>query len=228
MSFFTKLNYRERANYDIEKPIHNGFGLLWRIIKTYNTDLILLNWLFILCCLPVFTIGPSIKAQTKVTMNLVRQEPMSFFATYFEEIKDSFFKSAGLGILYLLAIVLSLISTVFYWTNANGSIVFYFLCAISFLLLHLFSASMMLAFRLLAITNASIKQAVANSVRLIFISPKEMALIFGFVCIPIYIFLLGDIMSLTGITLFSMMLFIINSIICSYYSWQIIRKHVLR
>lgn len=226
MSLFTRMFYKEGPGVSDEPP-QKGFALFWWIIKSNNTDLVLLNWLFILCCLPVITIGPALKALSKVTLNLVRQEPMSFFSEFFHELKENFIKCSLLGLCYLGAIAISLFCTYFYLHAANGNLLIYFFAAVSFIILHLIIASMMFVFGSIAITTISIRDAVRNSLRLIFVSPKELALIFVSVCVPVYIFLINDLFGLIGVTFFTMFLFTVDSIITSFFSWRVLKKHVV-
>ena len=227
MSLFSRMYIKEGPGVSKDEPKKKGFALFWWIVKSNNTNLLLLNWLFILCCIPIITIGPSIKALSKVTLNLVRQEPMSFFSEFFSEFKENFIKCSFVGFCYLLLIVMSIFSASFYFYIANESVFIYIMAAVILILLHFILASMMFVFNLIAITDISIKNAIKNSFRLIFVSPKEMIIILFLVCIPIYIFFSNVLFGLIGLSLYLIFLFALNSIIISYFSWRALKKHVV-
>ncbi len=69
-------------------------SIAMRTLSTF-CDLLLLNLLFLLCCIPLFTIGASFTAMYRVTFKLLRhEEPMiarSFFQAFRESFKQSTF-----------------------------------------------------------------------------------------------------------------------------------------
>ena len=71
--------------FDIEGPL---FTTLTRI-----ADLFILNFLFIICCLPVFTIGASVSALYYVTMKMAADEDCYTVKGFFKAFKDNFKKS---------------------------------------------------------------------------------------------------------------------------------------
>ena len=60
-------------------------------------DLIILNLLFLLCCIPIVTIGPAITAMYYVTMKMVRNE---------ESFKENFKQGLGIWLIALVLIIL--------------------------------------------------------------------------------------------------------------------------
>lgn len=67
------------------------------------TDLILLNMLWFLCCLPIFTIGASTCALYEVTMRYALFEEPPIVRTFFEAFKHSFKKATLLFLAFLAA-----------------------------------------------------------------------------------------------------------------------------
>ena len=51
-------------------------------------DLIILNILFVLCSLPVITIGSSLTALYSVTLKMVRNEESYIFRSFFKSFKE--------------------------------------------------------------------------------------------------------------------------------------------
>ena len=56
-------------------------------------DLIMINILFIICSIPIFTIGASYTAMYKVALDMVKKEEGSVIRNFFEAFKDNFKKS---------------------------------------------------------------------------------------------------------------------------------------
>lgn len=69
------------------------------------TDLIVLNLLFILTCLPVFTIGASITALYSLCFRLMREEYRGVVRTYFQDFRRNFKQATLLWLLLLAAVV---------------------------------------------------------------------------------------------------------------------------
>ena len=72
-------------------------------------DLMILNILWALCCIPVFTIGPACSALSRVSVNLVRDESSSILKEFFLSFLRDFGKAVVLGLIGLfgLAVVVS-------------------------------------------------------------------------------------------------------------------------
>lgn len=77
--------------FDIEGPL---FTTLTRI-----ADLFILNFLFIICCLPVFTIGASVSALYYVTMKMAADEDCYTVKGFFKAFKENFKKSTIIWII---------------------------------------------------------------------------------------------------------------------------------
>ena len=67
------------------------------------TDVVILNVLCLVCCIPVITIGPSITAMHYVTLKMAREEEILVVKYFFKAFKDNF-KQAALAWLGFLAI----------------------------------------------------------------------------------------------------------------------------
>ena len=83
-------------------------------------DLILLNLIFLLCCIPVVTIGPAITALYAVSLRSVRYGDGYVIQTFFRSFKQNFKQSFVAGMIGLLMTVVSvcvgyLVFIVFLW-----------------------------------------------------------------------------------------------------------------
>ena len=68
------------------------------------TDLILLNILFLITCLPVFTIGASVTALYTLCFRLMREEYSGIIKSYFKAFKDNFKQATVIWLLLLAAV----------------------------------------------------------------------------------------------------------------------------
>ncbi len=97
------------------------FNLDSKFMQAMNkfADLMWLNVLTILCCIPIITIGPATTAMHYVLLKLYRNECSSVTRNFFKSFKENFRQSVILGLIYtLLAIVL--VIDVYYMLNAEN------------------------------------------------------------------------------------------------------------
>lgn len=73
-------------------------SLFYKILL-FLTDLVVLNVLFLLTCLPVFTIGPSLTALYTVAFRLGTSREGSVTRDYFRAFRANFRQGVGLGLL---------------------------------------------------------------------------------------------------------------------------------
>lgn len=69
-------------------------------------DLVILNVLCILCCLPIVTAGASITAMFYVTLKMVRNEESYIVRSFFKSFKQNFKQSVVINLIMLTAAVL--------------------------------------------------------------------------------------------------------------------------
>lgn len=99
----------------------NQEGWLYRFLNRL-WDLIVLNVLFILTCIPIFTIGASISAMYTVTMKGVRKEDSYIVRSYFTAFKENFRKSTLIWML-LIAVWSVLLVDIFIVGKDNSVLV---------------------------------------------------------------------------------------------------------
>ncbi|MBQ9165674.1 MAG: DUF624 domain-containing protein [Oscillospiraceae bacterium] len=62
-------------------------------------DLMVVNWLWIICSLPIITIGPATCALFTVTLKLAKDEPLRLLKTFFEAFRENFKQGLVLGLI---------------------------------------------------------------------------------------------------------------------------------
>lgn len=92
---------------------------VWRFIGKLG-DLILLNILWMICSIPVFTIGASTTAVYYVTLKLARDEDSSTVKAFFRSFRENFKQATAIWLLLLaIGMVLSFDFWVFYTGRMN-------------------------------------------------------------------------------------------------------------
>ncbi|HKM03785.1 MAG TPA: YesL family protein [Lachnospiraceae bacterium] len=88
----------ERKNmgqlFDLDNPLMRGLGKI--------ADLIWLNLLTVLCCIPIITAGASITSLYYVTMKMVKDEEGYITRSFFKAFKENFKKSTLIWIIFLI------------------------------------------------------------------------------------------------------------------------------
>ena len=73
------------------------------------TDIVILNVLFLLCCIPVITIGPAITAMHYVTLKMVKDEDGYLLKSFFKAFKENFKQSCIAWMVFLAITVVFLL-----------------------------------------------------------------------------------------------------------------------
>ncbi|WP_339234023.1 YesL family protein [Oceanobacillus sp. FSL W7-1281] len=140
----------------IDGPVYR---LLSRIV-----ELILLNILFILCCLPVITIGASITALFSITLKMVKGEEGGIINGFWKAFKKNFKQSTLVwGILSLFGIILAL--NYFFLQFYTGKLSFLILMGLVTFSLF-FCVYLVLLFPYIARYNCTIKEACINVIKI--------------------------------------------------------------
>ncbi|MCC8026274.1 MAG: YesL family protein [Clostridium sp.] len=96
--------------------IFNYDNALWRFIGKL-ADLMILNLLWTICSIPIFTIGASTTALYYVTLKLAKDEGNSVFASYFRSFKGNFRQATALWFIVLGAGAVLAVDCWFFFTG---------------------------------------------------------------------------------------------------------------
>lgn len=97
----------------LDSPIINFMGKV--------ADLLILNFLAIICSLPVFTIGASWTAMYYVTMRMVKKEEGYIIKDFFHSFKQNF-KQATIIWLFVLMLIVLIVGDVFIYRAISATI----------------------------------------------------------------------------------------------------------
>lgn len=147
-----------------------GLSGFWYLLRTYSLQLIGLNLLTLILCLPLVTAPAALCAMNRVCGLLIRKGYVSLTDSYFREFKSSFFRAFLLGALYT-GFFLSGFICILYSIAMDGeplaraSLIFGILEICLTLLLYGWS------FVLLSVQDLSPGKLLRNTVAMIFLEP---------------------------------------------------------
>ena len=81
--------------FNADSPLMEGLSKI--------TDLVILNLLVLVCCLPVITAGAAFTGMHYVLLKMARNEEGYIVRSYFKSFKENFAQATGMWILFLLA-----------------------------------------------------------------------------------------------------------------------------
>lgn len=110
--------------FKLDSPIMRFLGKL--------ADLILLNVIFLVCCLPVVTIGPALTAMYYVTLKLVKNEESGIFRDFFHSFRQNFRQALlfHLGAVVIAAVLVLDVVSLIFLSDMSGTALMLFLGAL--------------------------------------------------------------------------------------------------
>ena len=188
-------------------------------------QLILLNLLYILACVPLFTIGPATAAMNYVCRNFSQAKPVFLFSDFVEKCKEHFKQGIGVWCIQLLAGGL-LTASFFGWTDASFAVSGTFrtvALVLIFIVAYLVICSSFYIYPMMVSFDLTVKQLIRNSVilsltqlwrnlamLLVFCALLILTLLFWPMTFPVVLFLV-----------FSVMCFVSNSLV-----FPVLQKYV--
>lgn len=148
-------------------PLKESLGTFLRTLW----DLMILNWLWVLCSLPVLTIGPATCAMLTVTLRLVRGEPAYEVKDFFHGFRANFKPALLLG---LLATVILVAACGDLWLalQLEGFLHSLYL-VVGILVAAIFLTVFSYVFALQAMFENPLKEQLKNAFKLAFVTPGK-------------------------------------------------------
>lgn len=141
-------------------------GPIWRLFSILG-DMIILHMLWLLCCIPIVTIGPATAAAHYVAMKLVKDEGKSVIGMFLKSFRKNFKQGMVLGIIFTAVGII--LATDFYlciYVREESSLFqFVMLSALGFLTL-LYLMEMIYLWAVLAAFDNTLKQTAWNALML--------------------------------------------------------------
>lgn len=101
--------------FDFDGPLFSFFERV--------ADTVILNIIFIICCLPVITIGASLTALSSVTQKMARKEEGYILRGFFSSFKRNFIQATAIWLLLLIFGVVFYIDNRFVAVSGNGIVI---------------------------------------------------------------------------------------------------------
>lgn len=98
------------------------FFLFWELVFRKITKLCLLNLIYVLCCIPVVTIGPATAGLMYVLRNMANEKPVFVAHDFFDAFKKNFKPAFFAGIIVLLVFAIAIFSGTFYISLGSSDI----------------------------------------------------------------------------------------------------------
>ncbi len=126
-------------------------------------DLMILNILCVICCIPIITIGPALTAKYDVAMRIVRKEDPAIFRPFFKAFVENFKQSLIVWIVLLGACCLLIIDWNWIFDNGIGNVSPIYLMA-AVITTMIVSFIIMTIFPIIARFQVTIKEAFKTAV----------------------------------------------------------------
>ena len=151
-------------------------------------DLMVLNILWLLCCLPVFTFGPASSALARVMITLVRGGSEAVAKNYFIAFRRDFGRAVVLGLIGLLGLAIAVSDILFAVSLSGGMKILFLIVAV--LVSSLVFSYLAYIFALHAFFENSIAGQIRTALSLAAASPMETLAIWLCFAVPVAAILL--------------------------------------
>ena len=165
-------------------PLLSSLGRALRVA----CDLMLLNILWLVCSLPIVTLGPATSALCCVSLKLAQDEPVATLRTFFDAFTRNFLQAAALGLIGLALAVVAAADLLYAAALTGGYRVLFLAVAVVICALTL--AYWAYAFALHARYRNTVREYIKNALSLAFIAPGRTLLIWVGFAVPVALFLL--------------------------------------
>lgn len=225
MRIFSPNFQREGPGVEKDSPQKKGISLFLELFITRFWDILKLNIIFIIYCIPIVTIGPAIGALTSITMSMIQRKHIYIFSDFHQAFKSNWKQSLICSFIFALILTLLGIAVLFYYKLAQQQPIFYFVLFVCLFIAVLLGLALIYIYPLLTTISLSIKDIFKNSIFLGIVCLKNSllcALVCGiFLGINIVFFPLT--FPLLLIFTFSMISFIAN-----FTAWPGIKKYIIK
>ena len=176
--------------FNADSPLMEGLSKI--------TDLVILNLVVLVCCLPVFTAGAALTGMHYVLLKMVRNEEGYIVRSYFKSFRENFLQATGMWLIFLAAGSVFVLDLRLTGGGAGGGIQLpdlfrYLLIAAGIYLFLIY----LYAFPLLARFNNSVPGTLRNAAVLTVASfPRTIGMVVASIAFPLVVILFKPILPL--------------------------------
>ncbi|MCQ2437346.1 MAG: DUF624 domain-containing protein [Clostridia bacterium] len=215
---------KNRPDLTRERVSRRGFAGFMEMLWREFFELLKLNLLFILTCIPVITIPAAMAAMHHITVTMVEDKNHFLWQDYWRIFKRDFVKATLGGLIYAVAIAIFVLSTYFYYNLMAWHMLTVIFAGLSACLLILIVMSSMYFFPMLVRVELKLKPLLKNAVFMTFANIKRSLLAF----LWLVIFLGAGIGLLPLSALYGLLImFSFSAFIVDYVVWPPIRDQVI-
>lgn len=127
---------------------------------------IILNFLCLLCCLPIVTAGPAVSAMYAVTLKMAKGEPVSPAADFFKAFKQNFKKSFAIHIIMLLVAAVMALSLYYLGQLQTGFVFYRYFKWILYVVMAVYAMVLTYAYPLQAAFENTVRKTLTNALLL--------------------------------------------------------------
>ncbi len=184
--------------FNMDSPVMNFLGRV--------ADLVWLNILYIICCLPIFTIGAATSALYYVTMKMVADEEGYITKSFFKSFKDNFKQATIIWLFLMLAGFIFFIDfrILRSMEGTPSKVIYVIICVVAMLVMFMTTYIFPLLAKFENTIKNSIKNAFLISIRHF---PYTILLIIGFIAPFVIIYFITALLPILFLGIFSLIAF---------------------
>ncbi len=156
-----------------DEPEKKRFFVFLDIYHRHLFDMIKLNLLFLIFCIPIITIGPALAGLFYCTKNYSQEKHVFIFSDFFDAFKNNFKQGLVLGILNSILAYIFYTAITFYFRQSSESWFFMVLSGICVLVVLLYVMMQYYTYLLMITIHIPIRGIIKNSFLMTVISIKK-------------------------------------------------------
>lgn len=212
------------AGIDRNAPKKTGFPLLVEILLREFTTLFKLNFICLICCIPIVTIGPAMGALTSVTLKMVKDEPVDWFYDFKEAFKKNWKQSFLIGLIQIIT-VLCIGCSILYYVQLEG-IAYYCMMFISISAAIIIFMSFIYQYSMSIMVNLKLRDIIKNSFLLSILNIKN-SIITVAACLAL--FAAGYMFRIFSLPIIYMFITVAFSVLfSSFCAYKPIKKNIIK
>lgn len=225
MKMFSSNFEKEGPGINKNDPQKEGIFLFLELLILQFWNIIKLNLIFLIYCIPLITIGPAIGAMTSITMSMIQRKHIYIFSDFHEAFKNNFKQSFLAGIITIIILVILNYSLIYYYNLALNNYIFYSAFFLCIFLSVFFGLAWLYIYPLISTVQLSIKDIFKNSALLPIVCFKNT--FFGAL---IYWLIIGINILFFPLTLpfYILLSFSFLSFIGSFATWKGIKTFIIK
>lgn len=225
MNFFGDYFTKPGRGIDKDAPAKKGLALFFSILGREFWNLIKLNLLFVVSCLPIITIPAAITSMSRITLAMCEDAPFFLWEDYRKVFRREFGRSLGLGAIFAAWGALSVISGTMYLSATDSAGYYWVLVALCILSALLCMMCAFFAFPMLSRVELSFGDILRNSIILAVAQPQynlPAAILIGAAWLAAVNYMLYL------IPLFVLIFFSLTNLIATFAAYPGLKKYVFR